>query len=186
MTPQKTFASPLGPHLKSGEQGYLLLGVLVMVMLVTLSLAVAAPVIATEVRREKEAELYHRGLQYSRAVRLYYKQFGRYPLTVDQLEDTNKVRYLRKRYVDPITGQEFRIIHVGEARLQVPGFYGGDPIIANNPGSPTTPIAGGVPGTTPGTYEVRIVWEFLWFFEQFVWVVWYFFCVFQQSLRIIE
>ena len=45
----------------------------------------------------------HRGVQYARAVKLYYRKYGSYPTSIEQLENTNKIRYLRKRYKDPMS-----------------------------------------------------------------------------------
>ena len=95
-----------------GEEGYLLLTVLVLVFLLLMFLSVAAPRVAKEIQRDKEEETLQRGLQYERAIRLYYKKFGNYPTDIKQLENTNEIRFLRKRYTDPMTGKDdWRIIH---------------------------------------------------------------------------
>ena len=46
--------------------------------------------------RDREVEMIHRGEQYARAVKRFYKKNGRYPTSIEQLENTNKIRYLRK------------------------------------------------------------------------------------------
>jgi hypothetical protein len=51
-------------------------------------------------------------VQYSRAIRRFISANGRYPDSVEELESTNNIRFLRKRYKDPITGREFRILHM--------------------------------------------------------------------------
>jgi type II secretory pathway pseudopilin PulG len=76
--------------------------------------AAAAPKIAQQVQRDREEELIHRGMQYRRAIREFSKHNGRFPLRLDELVETNGARYLRRQYKDPITGGEFRILHVGE------------------------------------------------------------------------
>jgi type II secretory pathway pseudopilin PulG len=107
------------------EDGYLLLTVLVMVFLLLLALSVAAPKMAKEIQRDKEQEAMQRGLQYRRAIQLYYKKFGAYPTDIKQLEKTNEIRFLRKRYKDPITGKDdWRLIHMGEAKVPPLGFFG--------------------------------------------------------------
>ena len=107
------------------ESGFVLLAVLILVALLFIALAVAVPKVTTDIRRDKETELYHRGMQYARAVRFFYKKFGRYPGSIDQLENTNDIRFLRKRYTDPITGKaDWRIIHFGEATVRVTGLFG--------------------------------------------------------------
>jgi type II secretory pathway pseudopilin PulG len=133
-----------------------LLAVLFMVALILIGLAVAAPKVAQDLQRDKEAELYHRGLQYARAIRLYYRKMGNYPSDLSQLENTNNIRFIRKRYVDPITGQPFRIIHQGEAKAPLLGLFGQplavQPIGTAPTGNPIgTPIAGSQNGTTTGT-----------------------------------
>jgi type II secretory pathway pseudopilin PulG len=110
---------------ESPEDGFLLLAVIFMVALVLLSLAVAAPRIAASIQRDREIELVHRGEQYKRAIRLYYKKFGNYPTSIDQLESTNNLRFLRKRYLDPLTGKDdWRVIPLGQAHVCPLGFFG--------------------------------------------------------------
>ncbi len=90
-------------------------------LLIMALLAVAAATIASsvtfEIRRDKEEEMIHRGVQYSRAIRAYYKKFSRYPAKIEDLENTNQMRFLRKRYKDPLTGKDFKILHYGEAKM---------------------------------------------------------------------
>lgn len=107
------------------ESGYVLLAVLFMVVLILVALAIAAPRIATEIQRDREAELIQRGKQYTRAIKLYYLKFHRYPASIDQLEKTNNMRFLRKRYVDPMTGKDdWKLIHFGEAHVKAMGLFG--------------------------------------------------------------
>ena len=111
---------------RTGEEGFLLIGALVAVFLVLLVLSIAAPTVARQLRREREIEAMHRGNQYVRAVRMFYlKNGGHYPGTIEQLEKTNNVRFLRQRYVDPMTGKaDWRLIHLGEQKTTVKGFFG--------------------------------------------------------------
>jgi type II secretory pathway pseudopilin PulG len=107
------------------EEGYLLLGVLFMILLVTMALAVAAPKMAESIRRDKEIETVHRGMQYARAIQIYFNKYGRYPNTIDQLVKSNDQRFLRKRYLNPMTGKDdWRIIHYGEAKVPAQGLFG--------------------------------------------------------------
>ena len=108
-----------------GDDGFLLLGALVMIFLVLLALSVAAPRIAKSLKREKEVESARRANQYVRGIRMYYKKFGHYPSSVEQLEKTNNQRFLRQQYVDPLTGKaDWRLIHMGENQTKVKGFFG--------------------------------------------------------------
>jgi type II secretory pathway pseudopilin PulG len=119
------------------EQGFMLVGLIVAIFLILLALSVAAPKVAQNLRREREVEAIHRGNQYVRAIRLYYRKTNTYPATIEQLEKTTNIRYLRQRYVDPITGKDdWRLIHVGEAKTTVKGFFG-QPLagLATGPGA---------------------------------------------------
>jgi len=110
---------------REAEQGFLLVGAIVMVVLVLILLSVAAPIVAKDLRREKELETIHRGQQYTRAIRLFYLKFNTYPASIDALEKTNNIRYLRKRYIDPMTGKDdWRVIPFGQAKTTVKGFFG--------------------------------------------------------------
>ena len=109
----------------TGEAGYLLIAVVFFVALVTLSLAVAAPRIAASIQRDRELEAVQRGLQYKRAIRLYYKKYNAYPTSVDQLVKSNDIRFLRRRYLDPMTGKDdWKVLHQGETHVCPLGFFG--------------------------------------------------------------
>ena len=96
-----------------------------MILLITFALAIAAPKIAEEIRRDKEEETIHRGKQYARAIQKYYAKYNRYPNSIDQLMKTDNLRFLRKRYLDPMTGKDdWRIIHLGEATVPAMGLFG--------------------------------------------------------------
>jgi type II secretory pathway pseudopilin PulG len=107
------------------ESGFVLIAVLFLVALILIALAVAAPKMAKSIQRDKELELIHRGDQYKRAIKLYYKKFGAYPSTMDQLMNTNQVRFLRKRYTDPMTGKDdWKLIYFGQAKVPPMGLFG--------------------------------------------------------------
>ena len=120
-----------------GDEGFMLLTALVMVFLVLLVLSIAAPRMARAIQRDREIESQHRAEQYVRAVRIFYLKFKRYPTSIEQLEKTNNQRFLRQRYVDPLTGKDdWRLIHVGENQTTVKGFFGDDlPGLATGLGS---------------------------------------------------
>ncbi|MBV8206296.1 MAG: type II secretion system protein [Acidobacteria bacterium] len=133
---------------RRAQSGYLLLVLLIAVTLLSIAAAVAAPTISNRIRRQREAELIFRGKQYAEAVKRYYKKFHRYPGNMDQLVETNGVRFLRKRYVDPVTGKDdWKLVHQGEATIPNWQLSGGPGI----PGaqSPFTPA--GMPAGTAGT-----------------------------------
>jgi type II secretory pathway pseudopilin PulG len=110
---------------RRGEQGYVMLLLLLTVALMIIATAVIVPTITFEIKRDREEEMIHRGVQYSRAIRAYYKKFGRYPAKIEDLENTNQLRFLRKRYKDPLTGKDFKLLHFGEAKMSMNGIGGG-------------------------------------------------------------
>jgi type II secretory pathway pseudopilin PulG len=96
------------------ERGYALLAMLLAVSLLVIAAAAVAPTIALQIRRERETELLHRAGEYRRAVRRFAKQTGRYPMKIEDLESTNGIRYLRKRFKDPVTGRDFKLLHMAD------------------------------------------------------------------------
>jgi hypothetical protein len=69
----------------------------------------------TQGRRDLEDEMIWRGQQYVRGVRLYYRKFGRFPQTVeDMVEPKTQVRFLRRPYTDPLNRADgsWRMIYV--------------------------------------------------------------------------
>ncbi|HEX5283911.1 MAG TPA: type II secretion system protein [Bryocella sp.] len=139
------------------ESGFMLVFAILMVALVLIALAVAAPIMAKDLQREKELESQHRAQQYVRAIRLYYRKTKTYPPSIDALEGTNNIRFLRKQYIDPLTGKnDWRIIHVGENKTTVKGFFG-QPLGGLNTtgagslGSASSMASGGIAGTTAGS-----------------------------------
>ena len=91
-------------HRAGPEAGYLLLTIMLMAVLATIAALAVAPELTQQVKRDRENELIHRGVQYARSVKRYFKKFGRYPTRIEDLENTNNMRFLRRRYKDPITG----------------------------------------------------------------------------------
>lgn len=129
-------------HLRNHRQGgYVLLAILFALTVLIVGLAVAAPRAATALRRTKEDELVRRGQQYALGIRRFYKKFGRYPSNLDQLENTNNIRFLRRRYLDPLTGKDdWAPIQFGQARPAL-GFFG-QKVVNTNGQSPSGPGLG--------------------------------------------
>lgn len=117
----------------------LLVGLAVMAVL----MSVALPVWRHEAQREKEAELVFRGQQYIRAIRLFQMKTGTLPTSVDLLVQGH---YLRRKYKDPITNDDFELLGGGGVPGQIgPGQTGqpGQPLGGNTPGRGGTPTQGG-------------------------------------------
>jgi type II secretory pathway pseudopilin PulG len=136
----------IGPGAR--ESGYILLTLLLVVALLIVALGAIVPSIAFQIRRDREEELIHRGVQYSRAIRAYFKKFGRYPTRLEDLESTNNLRFLRKRYKDPINGKDFKLLHFGEVKMFGSPIAGASAIAGANPAQPGPFGSANGPGLT--------------------------------------
>ena len=115
---------------------------LVAIAVMAIMMSVAMPVWKHDAQREKEAELVFRGNQYVRAIRLFQAKTRSFPTSVDMLVQQ---RFLRQKYLDPITGKEFN--YLGAA--MVGGQPGGGPTQAN-PGAFGAAGAGAARGNPVG------------------------------------
>ena len=102
---------------RRGEHGYVLLMLMLFITLLSIFAVSLVHNFEFEIKRDREEEMIHRGVQYSRAVRKFVKKFGRYPTRLEELENTNNIRCLRKRYKDPLTGKDFKLLHLGDVQL---------------------------------------------------------------------
>lgn len=116
-----------------GQTGYAMAALLVALAVMAVMMSVALPVWRHEAQRIKEDELIWRGTQYVRAIRLYsMKMGGQLPPSVDALVQGH---FLRKKYKDPITNDDFDLLGGGVTQ----------PGLAPGQGQPQ-PGRGGVPG----------------------------------------
>jgi len=118
--------TPIHRDKRPAEDGYILVVVIFMLAILVLGMAIAAAKVAKAIQRDREVETMHRGKQYIRAIRLYYRRFGAYPTSVEALVNTNQIRFLRKRYTDPITGKDdWKPILFGQNKTPMAmGFFG--------------------------------------------------------------
>jgi type II secretory pathway pseudopilin PulG len=97
-----------------------------LLFLLAISLTIAAPRLARSIQRDRDVETKERGKQYIRAVQLYYRKFHAYPPSADALVKTNEIRFLRKKYIDPVTGKDdWKPIMFGQNKVPIAmGFFG--------------------------------------------------------------
>jgi type II secretory pathway pseudopilin PulG len=115
------------------EAGYAMAALLVGLAVMSVLMSMALPVWSHMAKREKEEELIWRGKQYARAVGLFQRKYANtYPPTVDILVEQ---KFLRKKYRDPVTNDDFQLIPAG----------GGSPTPGLPPGR-----GGGGRGAQPG------------------------------------
>jgi len=116
---------------------------LVAMSIMVIMLTVAMPVWKQMTQREKEEELVFRGSQYVHAIALFQRKTANaYPPNIDVLV---RERYLRKKYKDPITNDDFVPLPVGAAPggagtgAAQPGGRGGQPPAASATGRGSLP-----------------------------------------------
>jgi type II secretory pathway pseudopilin PulG len=110
-------------------QGFTYIGVLLATAILTAGVGLAIEALHTTLRREREADLLHIGVQYQRAIMLYYEgsptRQPRYPRELKDLVRDDRYpttrRYLRKIYPDPITGAEWGIMKAPDGGIM--GIY---------------------------------------------------------------
>ena len=106
------------------EHGYAMVALLVAMAVMAIMMTAAMPVWKTTTQREREAELIFRGQQYARAIGLYQRKMGpgTLPPSIDLLVEQ---RYLRKKYKDPITNDDFQLLSGAQAAAGQGGRQGG-------------------------------------------------------------
>ena len=140
---------------RQSEGGYLLLAILLMMaMMIIIATYFTAPAIVQQIKRDREEEMIHRGTEYARAIKKFYKKNGRYPASLDDL-DKGQVRFLRKRYKDPLTKDgKWKLLNYGDIATLLNTAAPGTPAAAlANQGGTLTPGGAIVPGTpSPGNH----------------------------------
>jgi type II secretory pathway pseudopilin PulG len=145
------------PSRLCAEHGYLMVALLVAMSVMAIMMGAALPAWNTLARREKEAELVFRGEQYARAIGLYQRRFANAP--VPSIDTLVEQRFLRKKYKDPITNDDFQPLGPGGSlpgqtqqglQLQAGGARGGaTPAQAGRGGQ----VVGGIIGVTSKSQE---------------------------------
>jgi type II secretory pathway pseudopilin PulG len=121
------------------DRGYILVVLLIAMAVAAVWIGAALPAWRQQAMREKELELIFRGEQYARAIALYQIKNNSYPLDIDVLVSQ---RYLRKKWKDPVTGDDFQLVGLTGGQGGTPnrsGVPGGAPGIGSRGGSPVGP-----------------------------------------------
>ena len=136
-----------GILLGADDRGYIMLTLLLAMAVMAIFAGVIASSIAFDIKRDREEELIHRGVQYSRAIRAITRSSD--AIRQDRnLESTSNLRFLRKRYKDPMNCKntkcaDFKLLHFGEVQMSLSGIGGG--VV---PGANGLAAAGGLNGST--------------------------------------
>jgi hypothetical protein len=99
---------------QDAEKGSALLIVFVLAAIVAITLYLETPVTVFEAKRRQEQLTIDHGKEYAHAVKLFVRKIGRYPSSLDELQNTNNMRFLRHKFKDPFTGDDdWRLLHAG-------------------------------------------------------------------------
>jgi len=121
---------------RRSDRGYAMAALLVAMSVMAVLMSALLPVWSHLATREKEEELIFRGKQYARAIGLFQRKFANTPPpTIDVLVEQ---RFLRKKYKDPITNDDFQPIYANQAAIRPPG---GGPTAVRPGQSATQPAA---------------------------------------------
>lgn len=138
---------PRNPRVRLDDGGFVMVALLIGIAVSAVWMSALLPSWHQQQTREREAELIFRGEQYARAIYLYRQRNNQAPPpNVDTLVSQ---RYLRKKYLDPMTGKDFLI--VGGVTAVAPGGRG-----ASAPTSSFTAQAG-ITGVRSASNEASIV-----------------------------
>jgi type II secretory pathway pseudopilin PulG len=126
---------------------------LMMALMIIVATYYVAPRMVQQIKRDRELEMIHRGTEYARAIKKFYKKNGRYPATLDDL-DKGQVRFLRQRYKDPLSKDgKWKLLNYGDIATLLNAAGPGTPAAALGQGGTLTPggaLIGGVPSPTSG------------------------------------
>jgi type II secretory pathway pseudopilin PulG len=140
------------------DRGFVMVALLISMSVAAIWMAAALPAWRQQAQRDREDDLIFRGEQYARAIVLFQdKNRGALPPSIDILVSGH---YLRKKWKDPVTGQDFIPIGTG---IATPGGSSQLPGSTQQPGpgragqtqtppgrGGQTPLGGAAPGTGQG------------------------------------
>ncbi|MGA2905434.1 MAG: hypothetical protein ABSD98_16530 [Candidatus Korobacteraceae bacterium] len=145
---------PIHAARRQRDGGYLLLAILLMMAFMIIAATyITAPRVVQQIKRDREEEMIHRGTEYMRAIKKFYKKNGRYPATLDDL-DKGQIRYLRQRFKDPLTKDgKWKLLNYGDIATLLNAAAPGTPAAAlASQGGTLTPGGVVVPGGNLGSF----------------------------------
>jgi type II secretory pathway pseudopilin PulG len=130
------------------DRGYIMVVLLIAMGVTAIWMSAALPAWRQQAMREKELELIFRGEQYARAIALFQIKNNSYPVDIDVLVSQ---RYLRRKWKDPVTGQDFQLVGLTSGQGGQSGQIGAPTRIGGGVGSPAGGGVSGGTGTTPAS-----------------------------------
>jgi type II secretory pathway pseudopilin PulG len=95
--------------MKLNERGFTLAGALTILAIIAIFWALTLPLWARIKQRDNEEELIFRGNEYIEAIGRYHQKYGTYP---PDLETLQKLKFIRKLYLDPMTKSgKWKVLH---------------------------------------------------------------------------
>ena len=106
----------------TNQAGVTYLFVMILVVVMSISLMGVTQQWSVIMKRDREAELLFRGTRIKESIERYVADYevqkatrpNRWPMTLEQLTKKTPKRYLQTVYTDPITGEPFDLIKVGD------------------------------------------------------------------------
>jgi len=106
--PGDSTGGPSFPAFRLPPSGFTYLALLVMIIIIGITSTAVSKYWANVSLREKEEELLFRGDQYRNAIASYTKVYRTYPPSMAVLlKDPTGKHFLRRKYLDPISGEDF-------------------------------------------------------------------------------
>lgn len=136
------------PRLDDG--GYIMVVLLIGIAVTAVWMGALLPSWHQQAVRQKEADLIFRGEQYARAIALYYRKNNQtLPTSIDALVSQH---YLRRKYLDPITGKDFLPVATGFSQAQ----GGRGQAQGGGAGVPQVQLGGGISGVRSTSTDTSI------------------------------
>lgn len=131
---------------QGNERGYAMAALLVSVAILAILMSVALPAWRHQAQREREIEFIFRAEQWVRGIAQFQRRYGPgvYPQSLEQLV---RERFVRKHWKDPLTGEDFVPLRLGQ---QTAGRGGG-------PGGGQLQGTGGIVGVTSKSTAPSII-----------------------------
>jgi type II secretory pathway pseudopilin PulG len=130
------------------ERGYAMAALIVALAVMAVVMTAALPVWKQMAQREKEAELVFRGEQIAHAIGMFQRRTANaYPPNLDILVQQ---KFLRKKYKDPITNDDFApIAQTQQTAATTPGGRGAQPAQQGRGQPAGAPLGSSAPGGGP-------------------------------------
>ncbi len=116
------FPPPSGASPLENEQGITYLFVMILMVTMSVSLLAVTQQWSVIMQRDREAELQFRGTRIKEAIDRFVADYqvqkatraNQWPRSLEELTKKSPKRYLQTVYLDPMTGEDFALIKVGE------------------------------------------------------------------------